>query len=134
MIRLVLDTNILISALGWKEGNPRKIFEGCLFGKYRLIESMDLIREFLDVFERDKFSFISEEDKQEFIVQLFEICDLIETKTKINIIEDDPKDNIVLECAYDGKAEYIVSGDPHLLKLKEFKGIKIITPKNFLDS
>src|SRR3989344_5360634 len=124
MIRLVLDTSTLISALGWKKGNPRKIFEDCLSGKYQLIESIDLINEFLKVFNRDKFSFISKEDKQEFIVRLFEICNLVEPKTKLNIIEDDPEDNIVLECALEGNANYIISSDPHVLKLKEFKGIK----------
>ena len=133
MIRLVLDTSTLISALGWKKGNPRKIFEDCLSGKYQLIESIDLINEFLKVFNRDKFSFISKEDKQEFIVRLFEICNLVEPKTKLNIIEDDPEDNIVLECALEGNANYIISSDPHVLKLKEFKGIKIVNPKEFLD-
>lgn len=133
MIRLVLDTSTLISALGWKKGNPRKIFEDCLSGKYQLIESIDLINEFLKVFNRDKFSFISKEDKQEFIVRLFEICNLVEPKTKLNIIEDDPEDNIVLECALEGNANYIISSDSHVLKLKEFKGIKIVNPKEFLD-
>jgi len=133
MIRLVLDTNVLISALGWKDGNPRKIFEGCISGKYQLIESIDLIREFLDVFNRNKFSFISKEDKQEFVFQLLEMCELIETRTKIKAIKEDPNDNVVLECALDGKAKYIISGDPHLLNLKEFKGIKILKASDFLD-
>jgi len=133
MIKVVLDTSILISALGWKKGNPRKIFEGCLSSKYQLIESIDLIKEFLEVFQRDKFSFIAKEDKQEFITNLLKICYLIDPKTKINIIKEDTDDNIVLECAFEGKVNYIISGDPHLLKLKEFKGIKIVKPKEFLD-
>lgn len=133
MIRVVLDTSILISALGWKKGNPRKIFEGCLSGEYQLIESMDLIKEFLEVFQRDKFSFIAGEDKQEFITNLLKICYLVDPKIKIEIIHDDPDDNIVLECASKGKASYIISGDLHLLKLKEFKGIKIVKPNEFLN-
>ena len=94
---------------------------------------MDLIKEFLEVFKRDKFSFIAEEDKQEFITHLLKVCYLIDPKTKINVIQDDPDDNIVLECAFEGKADYIISGDPHLLKLKEFKGIKIVKPNEFLN-
>src|SRR3989344_8522558 len=107
MIKVVLDTSILISALGWKKGNPRKIFEGCLSSKYQLIESMDLIKEFLEVFQRDKFSFIVEEDKQEFITNLLKICYLVDPKTKINVIQDDPDDNIILECAFEGKAKRV---------------------------
>jgi len=51
---------------------------------------------------------------------------------KLVIIKDDPDDNKILECAKAGKVEIIVSNDNHLLKLKEFKRIKIITPKEFL--
>ena len=58
---------------------------------------------------------------------------LIEPKESIKVIKDDPKDDMVLECAVEGKADFIVSGDPHLLKLKEFRSIKIVTPKQFLD-
>src|SRR3989344_7101208 len=133
MTRLVLDTNILISALGWKNGKPRKIFDECISGKYQPVESIDLINELLNVFDRDKFSFISKDDKQEFILHLFQICEVIETKTKIDLIKEDLDDNVVLECAFDGNVDYIISGDPHLLNLKEFKGIKILSASDFLN-
>ena len=133
MIRLVLDTTTLISALGWKDGNPRKVFELCLDAKCCLIESPDLIKEFISVISRPKFNFISKEEKNEFIVSLLQICNLVEHKKKLDIVKEDPKDNIVLEAALEGKAEFIITGDNHLLKLKEFKGIKIITPKDFLE-
>ena len=132
MIKAVLDTNTLISALGWKEGNPRKIFELCILGKCRLIESMELIKEFVSVISRHKFSFINEEEKNQLLIFLLQISILVEPKQKFNGCED-PKDNIILECAVEGNADYIVSGDQHLLKLKQFKGIKIITAKEFLD-
>ena len=132
MARVVLDTNNLISALGWKKGNPRIIFQQCLSGKNILVESKNLIKEFLLVINRPKFNFISKEEKQEFLVYLFQICDLVEPKNTIKIIRDDPTDNIVLECALEGKADFIVSGDKHLLKLKEFRGIKIVNSKEFL--
>ena len=133
MVNIVLDTNALISALGWKKGNPRRIFEKCLFGEYRLVESRNLIEEFTSVMKRPKFDFISEEEKQEFLIHLLQMCDLVEPKTQIEAIKEDPKDNIVLECAVEGKADFIISGDPHLLKLKEFKGIKIVKPAEFLE-
>jgi len=132
MTKIVMDTNTLISAIGWKKGNPRKIFEKCLAGEFTLARSTDLMKEFLKVMNRPKFNFISDEDKQAFSLHLLQVCELVETKTRLNIIKEDPDDNIVLECAVDAKADYIVSGDRHLLNLKEFKGIKIVSPRSFL--
>ncbi|MBU0979714.1 MAG: putative toxin-antitoxin system toxin component, PIN family [Nanoarchaeota archaeon] len=131
MIRLVLDTNTLISALGWKDSNPRKILDRCLAGKYVLIESLELLKEFLIVIQRPKFDFIPEEDKKEFLTCLMNICELVEPEEKLDVIEDDPADNIVLECALAGKADYIITGDEHLLRLKEFKGMKIVSRRSF---
>ena len=64
MIKIVIDTNTLISAMGWKDSNPRKVLDGCLSGKWGLVDSIDLLREFLEVIQRPKFDFISEEESQ----------------------------------------------------------------------
>ncbi len=56
---------------------------------------------------------------------------IAEPKEKINMVKDDPKDNMFIETGVAGNADYIISQDNHLLKLKEFKGIKIITPEEF---
>jgi predicted nucleic acid-binding protein len=64
MIRIVLDTNTIISAIGWKHSKPRKILEACLSGKYLLVESPGLLKEFAAVMERPKFGFIPEEQKR----------------------------------------------------------------------
>ena len=133
MVKVVLDTNTIISALGWKDGNPRKVLELCIFGACNLVESINLIKEFISVISRHKFNFITEEEKSQFLVFLLQVSNLVEPKVKFEAIKEDPKDNIVLECAVEGKVDYIISGDQHLLKLKEFKGIKIITSKEFLD-
>ncbi|MGB9714982.1 MAG: PIN domain-containing protein [Thermodesulfovibrionales bacterium] len=55
-----------------------------------------------------------------------------EVESKISVIKDDPTDNIFLECAIDGKADYIIFGDHHLLDLGNYEGIEIIKPKEFL--
>ena len=60
MVKVVLDTNTHISALGWKDGNPRRVLELCILGKCKLIESIDLIKEFVSVISRPKFNFINE--------------------------------------------------------------------------
>lgn len=64
MIRVVLDTNTLISAIGWKHSKPRKILEACLSGRYLLVESPGLLKEFVTVLERPKFNFIPEDQKK----------------------------------------------------------------------
>jgi predicted nucleic acid-binding protein len=55
-------------------------------------------------------------------------------KTTVAVVQSDPDDNAVLECALEARAEYIVTGDPHLLNLAEFKDIKIVTPAVFLQN
>lgn len=62
-----------------------------------------------------------------------ETANIIETKSRLSVINEDPQDNRVLECAVDGEAEYIITGDKHLLNLKSYKGIKILKVKEFLD-
>ena len=128
--KIALDTNILISALGW-EGNPRTIFNKVIDKEIELIISFKQISELLRVMEYPKFRF-SEEQKDKFLLILLEAATLITTTFTIDIIKDDPNDNLILEAANEMEIDYIISGDEHLLKLKEFKGAKIITPKQFL--
>ena len=134
MIRLVLDTNTLISAIGWRDSKQRRILEACLFKKYLLIESDDLLKEFLTVISRPKFSFVSEEQKREFVTRLISHCEIVEPKKKLNIIKQDPADNKVLECSLAGKAHYIITGDNHLLNLKQFGKTVILTASEFMQN
>jgi len=128
--KIVLDTNILISSVGW-EGNPRKILEKCEKKEIELIISLEQFNEFSKVLEYPKFDF-NEEQKNKFRSLISEIATVIQPKEKISIITEDPDDNIILEAALEGKANYIVTGDNHLLKLKQFKNISIVTAKEFL--
>lgn len=132
MIRLVLDTNTLISAVGWRDSNSRKILEACLLGECKLIESPDLLKEFLAVIKRPKFSFVAEEEIDELLARLVRHCEIVEPKKKLNIVKRDPADKRVLECAIEGNAQYIVSGDQHLLNLKQFGETTILTANDFL--
>lgn len=58
---------------------------------------------------------------------------IVDPKERFNIIKEDPEDNIIIDCAVEGKVDYIVSKDNHLLKLKEFRGIKIVTPEKMIE-
>ena len=124
MKKVVVDTNILISALGWK-GNEYKLISKAMDDKIRLYTSIDLINESKKVALRPKFNF-SEEEIDEFIDALIEASEVVAPEFKLDIITDDPADNKVLECALEGEVDLIVSGDRHLLKLKGFEGIRIV--------
>ncbi|MBU2633941.1 MAG: putative toxin-antitoxin system toxin component, PIN family [Nanoarchaeota archaeon] len=129
--RVVLDTNILISAFGWG-GNPKQIFNEIIKGNLNLIISSKQFEELSKVLDYPKFDF-SEEQKTRFKSLILEISIFVYPKEKVNIIKEDPSDNIFLETAITGKVDFIITGNNHLLKLKEFKGVKIVTPKEFLE-
>jgi len=79
-----------------------------------------------------KFTF-TREQKKIFITLILEIAKLTEITGKIKVIEEDEDDNIIIETAEVGNADFIISGDEHLLKLKEYNKIKIVTASNFLE-
>lgn len=128
--KVFLDTNVLISALGWK-GKPRVIFEKCLHGELELVTSPNQIDELKRVMDYPKFNF-TEEQKARFISIILEIAGMVEIPGKVKVIEGDPDDDAMLETAIVGNVDYLISGDPHLLKLNEFAKVKIVTASEFL--
>ncbi len=129
MTRVVPDTNIIISAIFWS-GKPYKLISRGLKGEYQLVTSPEIIDEVIDKL-RNKFQFPEDkiEEQANIMMSLFH---MITTTTKINVVRD-KSDNKVIECAIDGNADFIVTGDPDLLELREFRGIKIITANEFLN-
>ena len=130
--KVVLDTNVIVSAVGWK-GNARKVLELCIDGELLLLECRDMLREIDDVLGRQKFKFISLAEKKEFLRSLAGISKMVNPKEKPKVIKGDPEDDKFLWCALAGKADFIISGDRHLLALKEYRGIKILSPKDFVN-
>ena len=127
--RIVLDTNVLISAILFG-GPPRDVLKLVIGGTVGCSLSLAILDELRDVLQRPKFKFSSE---QAFNVleELHASCNIINPMVRINVITEDPDDNKILECAVEAKSTYIVSGDRHLLALIEFRGIKILTPTAF---
>ncbi len=131
MLRVVLDTNVLISAIGWR-GNPRKVLALCIEGKLNLMQTQETSKELERVLQRPKFNFIPMEKKRELLQHLTLISTKVTPKENVEVIREDPEDNKFLDCAVAGKADYIVSGDQHLLELNEHEGIKIVTASELL--
>jgi uncharacterized protein len=129
MIRAVLDTNIIISSIFWK-GNPHEVVRRGIIRDYQLVTSAEILDEVANKL-RIKFKF-PEESIQELVDILLTYCQIIEPSSKFDIVKD-KSDNKIIECAYDGKVHCIVTGDSDLLDLKEFKSIRILSAKEFLN-
>jgi len=128
--KVTLDTNILISALGWN-GKPKQIFEKCINGELDLITSNEQLMELQEAINYPKFNF-SNEQKDKFMSIILEIATIVKITGEINIIKNDPDDNIILETAIIGNVDYLITGDPDLLDSKNHK-IKIKTASEFLE-
>ena len=128
-MKVVLDTNIFISGIFWK-GSSNRIITNWKEGKFTLVTSLEAISEVIKILKDFKIK-LSDEMIKEWVDLIVRNSMIVEPKEKISIIKDDPKDNIFIETAVAGNVDYIVSQDNHLLKLKEFRGIKIITPEEF---
>jgi putative PIN family toxin of toxin-antitoxin system len=131
MIRIVADTNIFISALMFG-GLPGSFLDLAFQGSFLLITSPILLDE-LDEKLRMKFE-LSPTDADLIRSRLEGISEIVSTATPLAVVKDDPDDDRVLECAIAGRADYIVSGDRHLLKLGSYEEIPIITVRHFMDT
>ena len=129
MTRVVLDTNIFISAiLGGRLGI---IIDEWKAGKFKLIVTDSIVREYLDVINRPKFKIPQAEiiAVSDYLLQLGEF---VTPEEEIHVIVADPTDDKFLEAALAGKVDFIVSGDNHLLELKSFREIPMVTAKEFI--
>jgi len=129
-MRVVLDTNIFISAvLGGRLG---VIIDEWKAGKFTLIITDAIAREYLDVINRSKFK-IPQNEIIAATDYLLRAAEFVTPQEEIHIIVADLTDNKFLEAAVAGKVNFIVSGDNHLLELKSFQEISIITAREFIN-
>lgn len=136
MHRVVMDTNVLISGIIQSKGYPCKIVTTWEKGELILITSPAMINEAEKVlnYPRIKVRYkLNDDEIKQTIVNLLRYSILINNPPLLNVIKDDPDDNVILSTAIEGKADYIISGDSHLLVLKNYKDIEIITPKRFCE-
>jgi uncharacterized protein len=131
MAKAVLDTNVLIGILLGSH-NCLSVREAFLDGLFDIVISPEIAAELVTTCRKPKLSkLIHLQDMKETIDLLKTDAEWVDPRIKINASRD-PKDNIILECAVAGKADYIVSGDQDLLVLKSFRKIPIVTPRQFL--
>jgi putative PIN family toxin of toxin-antitoxin system len=132
---VVLDTNVIVSALLSPEGPPAEIIRRWEEEVIEAAISSPLLEELERVlnYKQERKYFKDPQEKIAAFIRAFRKAALIaEPRGKLDIVKADPSDNRVLECAVASGAAYIITGDSHLLELKEFKGIIILSPAGFL--
>lgn len=128
--RIVIDSNVIISSVFFG-GKPRRILEYVIEGKVECFISLDILDELRDVVKRPKFG-LSSAYAMALVQELHTICQLVTPTISVQEITADPDDNKILECALIASADKIITGDTHLLNLKEWNGISILTPSKFI--
>ena len=127
MTRIVFDTNVIVSAMLFSDSVPGRVFLEVL-NNGTILMSRSLARELSLVLGRDKFDrYVSREQRDGFLASLIRESELIEITESIHVCRD-PKDNLILELAADGNADFIVTGDADLLVLNSFRDVRILTP------
>jgi uncharacterized protein len=130
-LRVVMDTNIFISAILFK-GPANKLVDLWQKGEFLFLMSQGILNEYIKVLSYPKFRLTGEEVTHIIETDLIPYINPVSVKTNIAIVKDDPSDNMFLALGMEGKADRIVSGDKHLLELGEYSKIRIISLKKFL--
>lgn len=129
-MKVVLDTNVLVSAMFWI-GAPAKLIEELNRKDHQGYSSPALIDELANVLKRD-FRLTDEETREE-IRKILAFVAIISPKKQLKAVRDDPTDDKVVECAIESCADYIATRDRHLLKLDKVCGIKVLKPEEVLE-
>ena len=149
-VRVVLDTNVLVSGLVAKGGAPHRILDKWLEGRFALITSLYLLEEFAHVLSYRRIAkrlCLREDEVAALLAALLDGAEVTSGELQLPGVTRDPADIVdidrasvrtseddpVVACAVEGKADYIVSGDQDILVLEEYEDIQIVTPRQFVE-
>jgi putative PIN family toxin of toxin-antitoxin system len=127
----VADTNVLVSGLLFG-GPPGAVIEAAVEGTYTLALSATILAELEGVLLRAKFG-LHEELVRTLVRDIESVAVVFYPSKSHQVVEDDPADNAIVDCAVEAKANYVVSGDRHLLSLGLTVGIPVVAPSRFLE-
>jgi len=134
-MRVVLDTNTFISRYLSPAGTPARIFHYWEQGAFTLVISEPIRTEIERVFSYPRINKrlrLSDKEIAGIVTGFATFGELVTPEQRLHVVEADPDDDMFIECAVEGKADYLVSGDPHLTDIKEYEGIHILTPAQFV--
>jgi putative PIN family toxin of toxin-antitoxin system len=129
MVKVVLDTNVLISNFNFPKSKPAQILDLIAAGEVSNFISEPILAEAERILTDKFFWALPEVEAVAFWLKTF--CHLVRPKTHLAVILDGP-DNRILECAVTGQADFIITGDKHLLVLNAYLNIDIVKPADFL--
>lgn len=135
MLRVILDANVFISALLKPTGPQNRLVRRGLRQEFQIILSESIFQEVVRVLQREKIVKrlpYSQTQIKRFLERLVDAGAWTTDEVAVSVCED-PKDDIYLACAKESQADFLISGDTHLLKIKEFEKTKIVTTAEFLD-
>lgn len=130
-VRVVLDANVLVSGILFKDGSEAKILQLGEQGRISVFASLEILIEFVNVISRRKFQLTTQEvlAATEYLLSFVKIREPASTAT---IPIRDPEDVKFLECARDARAHFLVTGDKDLLTIREFANTQILSPSKFV--
>lgn len=134
-MRVVLDTNVIVSAYLTPSGTPARILTAWRAGRFDLVVSEALLAEYEEVLNRPRIRArhgLTAEQVARQMASFRYLALLVRPDAVPAVVADDPDDDYVLAVAIAGAAEAIVTGDPHLTRLRAYQDIRILTPTAFL--
>jgi uncharacterized protein len=129
-VRVVFDTNILVSALVFPGGRGEAALQRIIEEQDELVLSKPILDELLGILAR-KFSRDAEELAR-VAVLISTLATFVSPRRRLQVVKDEP-DNRVLECALTGRSKAIVTGDRALLALHNFRGVRLLSLRDYLD-
>jgi putative PIN family toxin of toxin-antitoxin system len=132
MLKLVIDTNVVISSLLKPESNPALIMSLILRGDCTLCVTEAIFVEYEEVLGRGKFKKLDQAGVGEFLATLRKRASWVVPKVTIDDVTKDPDDNAFLECALESKADFLITGNIHHFPEKKFRHTSIVTPSEFV--
>ncbi|MGB9791351.1 MAG: putative toxin-antitoxin system toxin component, PIN family [Thermacetogeniaceae bacterium] len=136
-MRAVIDTSVLVSGFLSRKSHPAEPLNAWIFGRFTPVVSPELVEEYAAILTRGKFAALGAvADRLGLLEKILALpwVSMVYPKEKVFVVSNDPKDNKFLECAAEGKAKWIVSGDHHLLELRSWRNIAIVTAAEFVQA
>ena len=130
-MKIVIDSNIFVSSFFWG-GYPQKVFDRVIYGFDELFITNEIIQEVSSVMSSNKFT-ANINEINDYIKIIEKYSKKIVSKKNSESVSRDKDDDKVLQCGVDGNVDFIITGDKDLLVLREYKSIKIIKPRNYLE-
>ena len=124
---VTFDTNVLLSATLWDGSVAQKLLFDLIKQNVKIFTTMEILSEYRKILKRDFYS--SEEERAKIMEMILAFVTLVHPTKRVNVVKEDPDDNMILECALESHSKYVITYDKHLLIYKEYQGIRIIKPE-----